>query len=115
MTLRVEITASAGRDLVEIWSYVAVNDSPYAADVLLSRLEQAMSSLDRLPARGRVLREVQGAPGHEFRELIVGPHRMVYRQEGQAVYVYAVLDGRRLLRDLLAARLAGREKNGERS
>jgi plasmid stabilization system protein ParE len=40
-----------------------------------------------------------------WRELIVKPYRILYRIEGQTVYVLAVLDSRRDLEDLLLERL----------
>ena len=40
-----------------------------------------------------------------WRESIVNPYRVIYRVEGDRVYVLAVFDGRRDLEDLLLGRL----------
>jgi toxin ParE1/3/4 len=41
----------------------------------------------------------------QYRELLASPYRIFYRVDGRAVHVYAVLDGRSDLSDLLLERL----------
>jgi len=41
----------------------------------------------------------------DFREVHVGPYRIIYEMGGRVVWVLAVLDGRRDIQDVLARRL----------
>jgi toxin ParE1/3/4 len=69
-------------------------------------------SLERFPARGRVVPELQRLGIQFLRELIFSPYRLLYRIERQTVHVLVVFDGRRSLDDLLLDR-ALRDLSGE--
>ena len=101
---RVVWAEAATQDLVEIVSFVAQKD-PSHARALLLRLRSKADSLERAPRRGRVVPELASAGSRAWRELIVKPHRIVYRIGESVVLVGAVLDGRRDLEDLLLERL----------
>jgi plasmid stabilization system protein ParE len=90
-------------DLAEIATYVAA--SPVDAHNLIAKLKARTDSLVRMPERGRVVPELAYFGIRTWRELVVRPYRRVYRIEGATVYVMAVLDGRRDLRDVLLGRL----------
>lgn len=54
MTYKIEIAATAKRDLIDIFSYIATDlGSPQTAAGQLSRLEKAPASLDQMPERFR--------------------------------------------------------------
>jgi toxin ParE1/3/4 len=95
---------AAIRDLEEIVAYVAV-DSPLAAQNLLGKLRSRAESLEVTPLRGRVVPELARFGIRTFRELLVKPHRIVYRVSESTVFVMAILDGRRDLEDVLLERL----------
>ena len=101
---RVDWAESAGRDLLGI-----VNDliprNPVAAAEVLDSLERRAAALRTEPARGRVVHELARLQVRHYRELIVGPHRLVYRIDGSRVLVLAVLDSRRNLEEILLERL----------
>ena len=101
---RVVWTEAATHDLVEIVSFIA-RTAPANARRLLIRLRSRAESLERSPQRGRVVPELATAGARSWRELIVKPHRIVYRMRGDIVLVGAVVDGRRDLDDLLLERL----------
>ena len=101
---RVVWTNAATHDLVEIVSFVA-RKSPVNARRLLIRLRSKAESLERSPLRGRVVLELAMTGSRAWRELVVRPHRLVYRIRGDLVLVGAVVDGRRDLEDLLLERL----------
>jgi plasmid stabilization system protein ParE len=101
---RVVWIEAASRDLVEIVSFVA-RKSPVNARRLLIRLRSRAESLERSPGRGRVVPELASTGTRVWRELVVKPHRIVYRVRGKIVLVGALLDGRRDLEDLLLERL----------
>ena len=62
-------------------------------------------TLRTLPARGRVVPELADLEITAYLELSVPPYRIIYRTEKSKVFVHAVLDDRRDLRELLAERL----------
>ena len=105
MTYEVLLTDDAENDLFEIYRYVAFNDSLEKADQLLDKLEELVQALARLPARGHVPPELARIGVTDYREVHFKPYRVIYRIEGQRVFVYCVLDGRRDLQSLLQQRL----------
>lgn len=104
-------TEQATEDLESIAVYLA-RRSPVAARRVVAKLEARASKLARLPARGRVVPELESFGIHEWRELIDAPYRIVYATNGRRVNVMAVLDGRRDLQDELLLRLV-RSRRGD--
>ena len=105
MTYRVRLLDDAARDLEEIVDYVASHDSAEKALRLLDRLEEKCESLSTHANRGHAPPELRKIGVSEYREIRLGPYRIIYRVKKREVYVYAVLNGRRDLRDLLQRRL----------
>jgi len=97
-------TSVAERDLAEIVTHLH-RDSPSAARRVLARLERQASSLETLPNRGRIVPELAALDVRIYRELIIRPHRLIYSVRDHRVVVFAVLDSRRDLEDLLLRRL----------
>ena len=105
MMHRVLIIADAEEDILDIYRYVARNDSPATAKDLLEKLRQACESLSASPERGRVPPEFERIGVSEYREIHFKPYRVIYQVAKRQVFVYCVLDGRRDLKDLLERRL----------
>ncbi len=103
-SFRVLWTETAVRDLEDIISFIAT-DSPGNAAAVLARLKERAAALEANPMRGRVVPELALFGITTWREMIVKPHRLIYRVEADSVFVLAVLDGRRDLEDLLLQRL----------
>jgi len=103
-SFRVLWTEAAARDLEDIIAFIAA-DSPGNARAVLARIKERAAALETHPARGRVVPELALFGFATWRELIVKPHRLIYRVEEDRVFVLAVLDGRRDLEDLLLKRL----------
>ncbi len=101
------LTDGAERDLEEIHRYVAKSDSRAKANRLLDRLLEVAEGLETFPERGRVPVELQGLGVREYREVLFGPYRVIYRVMGERVLVYVVADGRRDMQSLLERRLLG--------
>ena len=101
---RVEWTEAASSDLEDIIRFIA-RDSPLNATKLYKRLRKRAETLRTLPARGRVVPELADLEITAYLELSVLPYRIIYRIEESKVFVHAVLDARRELRELLAERL----------
>ena len=102
---RVRIIEDAEQDLIEIYTYVATNDSVEKADHLLDRLENLCLSLGELGARGHVPPELDRVGVSAYREVHFKPYRVIYQIIGRNVYIHCVLDGRRDMQALLERRL----------
>jgi len=105
MTHNVILTASAEHDLLDLHLFVELHDSPARADALLTKIEQNILSLDQMPQRGHYPPELARLGIHDFREIHCKPYRIIYEIIDTDVMIHAVIDGRRDIRDLLAARL----------
>ena len=102
--LEVFWTEAAVSDLEAITSYVA-QEAPGRALRLVARLQKRAEALETLPHRGRVVPELATFGIKKWRELVARPYRIIYAPTERGVFVYAVLDGRRDLSDLLFERL----------
>lgn len=97
-------TRTALRDLEALLDYIAADD-PDAAARVLDRIEHRAGALESQSARGRVVPELREVGVLHYRELVERPWRIVYRVEGERVFVMAVLDSHRDLQTLLLERL----------
>jgi toxin ParE1/3/4 len=93
MTYR--LSALAEQDLEEIWSYVAEDASPTAADRLIDCIIDRFDLLSERPGMGRARPEF----GPSVRSFVVENYIIYYREEGD-VLIARILHGRR---DQLAA------------
>jgi toxin ParE1/3/4 len=105
MSYEVSLTKDAGRDLEEIYFYIAEHDSRRSADHVLDRLIQAAKVLSTAPDRGSLVNELRSLGISEYRQVFFKPYRLIYRVHAKRVIVYVVADGRRDLASLLARRL----------
>ena len=87
-------THRAKVDLQEVYDFIA-RDSLRAADALVERIVHASERLAAFPESGRIMPEFPTLP---YREVIVGNYRVLYRIEGEAVWIAGVVHGRRLIR-----------------
>ena len=105
MKFSVHMIADAELDLLEIYRYVALNDSRERADRLLEELENTILSLETFPMRSHVPPELERIGVMDYRETHYKSHRIVYEVRGGDVFVHCVLDGRRELQELLFKRM----------
>lgn len=105
MQFEVHFINAAVNDLVELHAYIAAHDSPARAVELVDRITSATDSLAHTPARGHYPTELSAIGVQEYRELLVGPYRIIYRVAGKRVYIMLVADCRRDLQALLQRRL----------
>ncbi len=105
MSYQVQLVQDAEDDLYDLYQYVVHHDSPTKAERLLDNLYNTCASLTELPERGYIPPELDRIGLRTFHEIHFKPYRVIYLIEGKKVFVHAVLDGRRDLRDLLQQRL----------
>lgn len=96
-------TRPALADLDEIADYIAL-DNPAAANKLMQRIFSHVAQLADHPRSGSKPRELKG---WRYRQIVEPPCRVIYRFDGNHVYVVHVLRAERLLR---RRRLTRREK-----
>jgi Plasmid stabilization system protein len=106
---RVANAKTADADIKEIVRFIARREGVGMGKIMRDRFLEAKNSLETMPERGRFPPELLAIHVYAYREALIGPYRMVYevREAENMVYVHMVVDGRRDLPDLLAARLLG--------
>ena len=105
MAFEVLLSDDAGRDIEDIYRFIAEHDSIENADRVLLALEETCSALAELPERGNVPTELRAIGITEFREVHYKPYRVIYRIADRQVIVYCVVDGRRDMQAFLQRRL----------
>jgi plasmid stabilization system protein ParE len=95
---------NAARDLEDITRYLA-RESPATARRLFDRVRKWAATLERLPQRGRIVPELLEFGIDRWRELVARPYRLIYRVEGDTVFVDGLFDTRRDMEELLVERL----------
>jgi toxin ParE1/3/4 len=105
MKYSVYFISDAEDDILEIYRYVARNDSVDKADYVLNKLEETCISLQLHAHRGHVPPELDRINVREYMEIHFQPYRIIYQISGKKVFIHCVLDGRRSLEDLLQRRL----------
>jgi len=96
-------TATAKKDLEEIIEYIT-KDSIQIAIEKYVKIKDAAQQLNRYPEQGRIIPELADQNIRKYREIIIAPWRLMYKIEGNIVYVLAVIDGRRNIEDILLKR-----------
>ena len=79
-------------DLESIRDFIA-RDSPHYAQLVVQRLVEAIDRLSEFPTSGRVVPEAERP---DWRETIIGAHRIVYRYRYETVEVITIFRGSRL-------------------
>ena len=95
-------TGPALEDLRQIYQFIA-RDSKQYAGIMVRRIRTAVSRLGNFPKRGRIVPEF---PESQYREILVGHYRVVYRhvEDRDMVLALAVIHGNRLLLPLMEGR-----------
>jgi len=108
MNFNVYIISDAEEDILCIYKYVSMNDSPESAEYILSKIEEKCLSLREYPNRGHVPPELERVGVYNYKEIHFKPYRIIYEVTESNVFVHCVLDGRRSLQELLEMRLLKR-------
>ncbi len=95
--MRVIWTPEAQAHLDGIYQYVK-RDAPFYAQGIVDKLTRRSQQLVGHPYSGRIVPDYDD---RNLRELIVFPHRLIYRVTADCIYVIAVFHGARQLPDSL--------------
>jgi toxin ParE1/3/4 len=101
------LTADAESDLEELCDYIAAHDAPAKAEYVLGRIATVLEMLATFPERGSYPKELLALGVRDYRQAFFKPYRVIYRVDGERVYVYVIADGRRDMQVLLQRRLLG--------
>lgn len=101
---RIVWTDTAVNDLLAIIDYIALRDSVDAAADVHEWISSAVDDLETMPRRCRIVPELHTQGIDAYRELLVGPYRIMFGLRGTDVVVLAAVDGRRDLGELLIER-----------
>jgi len=82
---------SALDDIDSIAKYIAA-DSAEMASLFIDRLIEATDRLEQFPLSGRIIPEINNP---DCREVIYGAYRIMYRMEGDEVWITGVIHGAR--------------------
>lgn len=91
------ISGPAKQDIGRIVRYIRL-DKPVAAERFKERLKRKIQSLGTLSGRGRRIPELRGTIFEDYRELIVRPCRIVYKERPGEIWILRVLHSRREFR-----------------
>jgi len=100
----VQWTQTAVEDLVSIIDYVVDRDGAVAAERLYGQITHVSAGLETMPLRCRVVPELEAEGLDGYREVLVGPYRLMFTVRGSDVVLLTAMDGRRDLGDLLIER-----------
>jgi toxin ParE1/3/4 len=94
----------AENDLLGIIIFIA-EDSPDNAQKILSKIKNRTAKLEYSAMQGRVVPELLRQGISLYREIVISPWRVIYKIEGNGVFILSVIDSRRNVEDVLLARL----------
>ena len=100
----VRLTQEAEDDLLDLFEYIARQDSADNAYHVLAELESVILSLEQQAERGHYPAELIEHGIKDYREVLFKPYRVIYEVEANRVFVLACFDGRRDMQLLLERR-----------
>ena len=100
----VKMTLGAEKDLNEIIEYIAENN-PRTALTIMEKIQKKIDSLDHFPYRGSFVPELLVKNIKDFRQISEHPWKIYYKIVENKVYIMAIVDSRRNLKDILMNKL----------
>ena len=101
----VEVSPFAQDDLNEIIEYYASISLNYI-ETTISEFEENVMSLQQHPRSGRIVPELERQGITQYRELIQGYYRIIYKISKDKVTVLTVIDGRRNFEEVIIEKLS---------
>ncbi len=104
MKYHVRISDSAEKDIIDIWSYIVLNDCLENADYVLNGLEKSIKSLESIPLKGHIPPELERISVLNYFEIHFKPYRIIYSVDVRMVTIFCVIDGRRNVQSIMQRR-----------
>jgi plasmid stabilization system protein ParE len=87
----VKLTASATSDLMVISDFYLSALDDKLADKMIEMIEQGLAKLAVSPERNPVVPELSSISAKRYQQYLCKPFRLIYRIDGQTVYVITIL------------------------
>ena len=101
----VEVSPFAQDDFNEIIEYYSSYSQDYV-ETIISEFEENVMSLQQHPKSGRIIPELEKQGITQYRELIQGYYRIVYKISKDKVVILTVIDGRRNFEEIIIEKLS---------
>ncbi len=101
----VEVSPFAQDDLNEVIEYYSSYSQNYV-ETTISEFEENVMSLQQHPKSGRIVPELERQGIIQYRELIQGYYRIIYKISKDKVIVLTVIDGRRNFEEIIIEKLS---------
>ena len=101
----VEVSPFAQDDLNEIIEYYSSYSQNYV-ETTISEFEENVMSLQQHPKSGRIVPELERQGIIQYRELIQGYYRIIYKISKDKVIILTVIDGRRNFEEVIIEKLS---------
>ena len=101
----VEVSPFAQDDFNEILEYYSSYSQDYV-ETTISEFEEKVMSLQQRPKSGRIIPELERQGITQYRELIQGYYRIVYKISKDKVVILTVIDGRRNFEEIIIEKLS---------
>ena len=101
----VVISESAEADLRAMAAYLDEHAGPAVAVKFVDSILERVASLEHMPHRGSLPKELEGINRKGYRQLVEGKYRIFYTVAGRRVQIALIADERRDMEALLTARL----------
>lgn len=99
------LTYDAISDLKIIADGVRQRDGAGRCEQVIDKIVKAAQDLAHTPQMGGRIRELVDLGNREYREILAGPYRLVYRVVEQKIHIVLIADNRKDIRALLEQRL----------
>lgn len=101
----VEVSPFAQDDFNEIIEYYSSYSQDYV-ETTISEFEENVMSLQQHPKSGRIIPELERQGITQYRELIQGYYRIIYKISKDKVVILTVIDGRRNFEEIIIEKLS---------
>jgi len=95
-------------DLDEIIEYISKTNLSYSMKVM-DKIHEQVSKLDMNPERCRIVPELEKYGYLIYRQLIIDYWKVIFKIEGNIVYIMLIIDGRRNIEDIILKKILFRE------
>jgi plasmid stabilization system protein ParE len=98
-------TDAARDDLLELRAYLNMHQSAAFVKKVTEQIRDEVASLREWPSKGVHVRELEELQLDRYRELLAGPHRIIFERASDGFHIHIVCHTSRDLEALLRRRL----------
>ncbi len=106
---KVILTEQALQDMLDIYNYIAQNDSEKIAKKIYENIKKKCFEIKDFPQKGHIPPELERISVYSYLEINYKPYRIIYRISENTIIIFGIFDGRRNMTDILTKRLIGQK------